>query len=363
MTSDDRPAAPASGRKRWLVRGGVAAAVVIVTAAVFLPKFLFSLSHESTDDAYVDGTIVPVSAEVPGKVVRVMVDDHERVTRGRPLVEIDPVDFQSTVSEKDAALAQARARISLTRARIDQGEKDLAAARARLESARAKAALAEKELGRSHDLLVGGAVSQSDYDAAETAFELAAADTVSARAEVEAAAAGLRSQEAELDAEVNAQKSAELALSTADRNLGRTTVTAPLSGVVAKRNVDPGKYVTVGQPLMALVDEDSVWVTANFKETQIHKIREGMPVTLDVDAYPGTTFHGRVQSLQPGTGAVFSLLPPENATGNFIKVTQRVPVRITVVGDPGTGHPLWPGLSVNVHVDVSEKAPESTHGG
>lgn len=347
---------------RWFTRGVPAAVILVVLAVIFVPKFLFSFSHESTDDAYVDGTIVPVSAEVAGKVARVMVADHERVERGRPLLEIDPADFRSAVSEKEAALAQARAQISVSRARIDQDGKDLAAARARQESAEAQVALAAKERDRNHDLLGAGAVSQSEYDDAETAWKLSSAQAASSRAEVEAAAAALQSEKAQLDAEQSALKSAELALATANRNLSRATVVAPLAGIVAQRNVDPGKYVSVGQPLLALVVSDSVWVTANFKETQIHKIHEGMPVVMSVDAYPGTVFRGRVQSFEPGTGAVFSLLPPDNATGNFIKTTQRVPVRIAVVGDPGAPHPLWPGLSVTVHVDVSG-APGDGHGG
>jgi len=349
---------------RWLVRGFSIAAAVVLLAVVFLPKLLFSFSHESTDDAYVEGTIVPVSAEVAGTVTRVLVQDHERVEVGRSLVEIDPADYRSAVSEKEAALAQARAQTAVTRARIDEDDKDLAAARARVESAEAQAALAEKDRNRYRDLLASGAVSQSRYDEAETAWKLATAQTASARAEVASAAAALRSETAQLDAEKSAGKAAELALDTARRNVGRATVLAPMAGTVARRNVDPGKYVAVGQPLLALVVEDSVWVTANFKETQIHKIHEGMPVTLDVDAYPGTTFRGRVQSFEPGTGAVFSLLPPENATGNFIKTTQRVPVRIAVRNDPGTAHPLWPGLSVTVHVDVSggPAAPDPGHG-
>lgn len=364
MTDTDRRPLAALRSNRWLVRGLLTTAAVVVLAAVFLPKLLFSFSHESTDDAYVDGTIVPVSAEVAGTVARVLVQDHERVTRGRPLVEIDPADYRSAVSEKEAALAQARAQVAVTRARIDEDGKDLAAARARVESAEAQAVQAEKEMNRNGDLLAAGAVSQSQYDEAETTWKLAAAQTTSARAELEAAAAALRSGKAQLDAAQSDATSANLALDTAGRNLGRATVVAPMAGTVAQRNVDPGKYVSVGQPLLALVGADSVWVTANFKETQIHKIHEGMPVTLDVDAYPGVTFHGRVQSFQPGTGTVFSLLPPENATGNFIKTTQRVPVRIAVTGEQGTAHPLWPGLSVTVHVDVSGSPaiPQTGHG-
>jgi len=350
---------------RWLVRGLIAGVAVVVLAVVFVPKLLFSFSHQSTDDAFVEGTIVPVSAEVSGTALRVLVSSHERVTAGQPLLEIAPDDYRSAVTEKDAAVKQAQSEVAADRARIEQGKKDLAADRARLRSAQAQAALAEKDKDRYTDLLAQGAVSQSQVDQAVTAWKLGQAQVEAAGAAVDAAQADLESRRAALRVQENAVASAEAALSTARRNLGRTTVHAPFSGTIAQRNVDPGKYVSVGQPLFALVDADSVWVTANFKETQIHEIQIGMPATLDVDAYPGVAFRGRVESFEPATGAVMSLLPPQNATGNFIKTTQRVPVRVAIEGGGDPAHPLWPGLSVTVHVAVSSspEAANTGHGG
>jgi membrane fusion protein (multidrug efflux system) len=363
MADTDTGRLAALKSNRWLVRGVLAGLVVIVLAVVFLPKIIFSFSHESTDDAFVEGTIVPVSAEVSGTALRVLVSSHERVTAGQSLVEIAPDDYLSAVTEKEAALEQARAAVAEDEARIEQGEKDLAADRARLRSAEAQAALSGKDKDRYTDLLAQGAVSQSRVDEAVTTWKLGQAQAEAARAAVEAAQADLRSRRAALRVQRNATASAKAALETARRNLGRTTVHAPFAGTIAQRNVDPGKYVAVGQPLFSLVDADSVWVTANFKETQVHKIRVGMPATLDVDAYPGITFRGRVQSFEPATGAVLSLLPPQNATGNFIKITQRVPVRIAVEAGADPVHPLWPGLSVTVHVDVSAETAGAGHGG
>jgi membrane fusion protein (multidrug efflux system) len=136
-------------------------------------------------------------------------------------------------------------------------------------------------------------------------------------------------------------------------------VVAPITGRVAKKNVDPGKYVQIGQPLLTIVDEENIWVSANFKETQIKDMRVGQPVEIDVDSYPGITFKGRVDSFQPGTGSVFSLLPPQNATGTFVKVVQRIPVKIVLDSPPDSSHPLWPGLSVIPYVDITEKSGEA----
>ncbi len=362
MANTDTGRLAALRSNRWLVRGLIGGVILVALVVGFLPRILFGLSHETTDDAYVAGTIVPVSAEVSGTALRVLVSSHQRVVSGQPLVEIAPEDYRSVVAAKAAALSQARAEAVADSARIEEGRKTIAADRAQLRSARAQTALAAKEKDRYADLLAGGAVSQSRYDDAETTWKLDQAREEAAQAELEAAEAELESRRADLEVRRGAAASAEVALETARRNLGRTTVLAPFSGTVAVRNVDPGKYVSVGQPLLALVDADTVWVTANFKETQVRKIQVGMPATLDVDAYPGTTFRGRVESFEPATGAVLSLLPPDNATGNFIKTTQRVPVRIAFTRSADPAHPLWPGLSVTVHVDVSASSEASAAG-
>ncbi len=341
------------GRK-WLVRGGIAAVLVLAAAVFLVPRLLYSLSHQSTDDAFVDGTIVPVSAEVSGTVSRVLVSSHEHVTRGQPLVEITPADYRNTVEERDARLAQARSEVDRIRAQTDESRKDLAAVRARLEAARDQAALAAKDESRYSDLVAQGAISESQYDQIQTRRKLADSQVKSAVADVEKAEADLKSLDAQESAQSSAVQAAQASLERARRDLGRTVITSPLTGTVAQENVDPGRFVQVGQPLLAVVNDRDVWVTANFKETQIASIRVGQPVEVDVDAYPGTRVRGVVRSFEPGTGAVFSLLPPENATGNFIKTVQRVPVRISLEAVSDPAHPLFPGLSATVHVAVKE---------
>ncbi len=348
--------------RRWLVRLGIAAGLLILAGVLLVPRLLYSFSHESTDDAYVDGTIIPLSAQVAGQADSVLVQSHQEVRAGQPLVAIAPADYRSAVTAAEAALARARAQVREAEARIDEASRQVSADRARLESARVAADLAAKDAGRSGDLLAQGAVSQSDYDAADTRARQARAARDAAEATVAQSEAAWKSLKTSLEVARTGVQEAETALESARRNLGRTVVSAPVAGRIARLNVDVGQYVAVGQPLMALVEEQDVWVTANFKETQIARIRVGMPVELDVDAYPGVTVRGRVLSFEPGTGSVFSLLPPENATGNFIKTTQRVPVRIRITSDPDPQHPLWPGLSVTAHVDVAAGADAPTHG-
>jgi membrane fusion protein (multidrug efflux system) len=169
------------------------------------------------------------------------------------------------------------------------------------------------------------------------------------------AEAGVLTLEAELNAQQYRTKEAREALSLAELNLSRTRIVSPLEGRVVKRSVDVGKYVQVGQALLAVVDHGPVWVVANFKETQIKRMRVGQPVTVEVDAYPGYRLRGHVDSFQAGTGSAFSLLPPENATGNFVKIVQRLPVKIVLDDPPDPQRPLWPGMSVVPSVDVAAK--------
>jgi len=232
----------------------------------------------------------------------------------------------------------------------------LARTRADLDGIETSAALAEKDLKRATELRKKEVISQSQYDQAESK----AKDTLARKASAVAAVAEIEAAIEALQAQVTTQKfkirEAGTALSLARLDLGRTIITAPVAGRVAKKNVDEGKYVQPGQPLLAIVDDNSLWVVANFKETQLAHMKPGQPVDITVDAYPGVTFTGHVDSFQPGTGAVFSLLPPQNATGNFVKVVQRVPVKIVIDSKPDPAHPLRPGLSAYPSVAIKEQS-------
>jgi len=316
--------------------------------------FIHSLSYESTDDAYITGMIVPVSAEVKGKVVKVHISDNQDVTAGAPLVEIDQEDYLHVLNEKSVSISQLQAQNSELKASIEQGETTLAQAHANLKAAIAEENLAAKDVKRYGSLLEQKVVSQSQYDDVQSRWQVARARKDAAAAAVAGAEASLKTLRAGLKIQEYKIKEAEVSRSLAQLDLSRTIVVAPVSGRIAMKNVDPGKYVEPGQPLLSIVKEDT-WVVANFKETQLEKMFVGQPVKIKADAYPGMVFKGHVDSMQPGTGSVFSLLPPENATGNFVKVVQRVPIKIVIDSEFDPAHPLWPGLSVVPSVDVSRR--------
>jgi len=432
------------------------ALLVIVAGAILGARWIiYSRTHASTDDAYVEADIFPVSPRIAGHVLMVLIEQNQPVRRGQLLVEIDPQDYRIAVQEAQAALTQAAsaagaaagnvnlteetgaAGISQARAQVvgaeagvrtseQQGESasaqvqsaqadeaaaaaaidgarhDVSVAEAALVSARAQADEARKNAARADQLLASGAVAAQQRDAALATSISMQANVEAAAAKVQAARAGLRqaeqhhrqavvavaqarqraaaahSQVAQARAAVKQAQAAlqsaqttpvqagvrkseargaagrvaevRARLSQARLNLSYTRIVAPVDGVVAKKNVEPGQFVQPGQSLVAVLAAGSEHITANFKETQMARIRVGQRVTFTVDPYPGVPFHGRVQSISPGTGAVFSLLPPENASGNFTKVVQRIPVRISINRHHSQAPILRAGMSAVVTV-------------
>jgi membrane fusion protein (multidrug efflux system) len=337
--------------KKWGFRIFV---VTVIAAAVIygIVYFIHSLSHESTDDAYVAGTVVPIAAEVRGKVINVYIDDNQYVNAGKPLLEIYRQDYLDLVKEKKDSISRLTSEENEIAATIAEKEKTLTKARANLEVAISEEDLAQKEVQRYESLLKKDAVSQNQYDQMKSRWQVTVARRQAAAAAIEEAEAAIKAIKAKYATQSFKIKEAQSTKNLAERDLTRTVVIAPISGRIAMKNVDPGKYVMPGQTLLSIVKED-IWVIANFKETQITKMTVGQPVEIKVDAYSSIKFSGHVDSLQSGTGSVFSLLPPENATGNFVKVVQRVPVKIVIDSKFDPQHPLWPGLSVVPTVDVN----------
>jgi membrane fusion protein (multidrug efflux system) len=299
----------------------------------------------------VTGVIVPVSPEVRGRVVKVHVSDNQYVEAGTRLVEIFPVDYADEVKHRVQTVATLMAEEAELQASLAQRKKALGQAEANLNAVSAEENLSEKEMKRYARLSKEDAVSRSQYDYVESRWKVAQARREAAQSAIAEARGAIEAAQARLNTQGIKIKQAETGQRLAQLNLQRTVIVAPISGRIAKKNVDPGKYVQAGQPLLSIV-EQHVWIVANFKETQIGKMAAGQPVEVRVDAYPGKVFKGHVDSVQPGTGGVFSLLPAENATGNFVKVVQRVPVKIAMDSHFDPEHPLWPGLSVvpTVHV-------------
>ena len=371
-------------------------AVVLLVAGFFLWRY-FS-SYESTDDAQIDGHLNPISARVSGHVIKLLVADNQYVEAGTVLAEIDPKDYEVALESAKASYEDAKAtadaatvNVPITNigtssqittaqgdvqnatAGIAAAQRQLEAARAQLDQTKANDVKAQNDLVRYKQLVDKQEISQQQYDqaiassrastaivAAQQATVAAAEQAVTqARAKSTQAQASLRNAEtapqqlsvmrsrAQSAQAIAQQKKAEL--DQAQLNLDYTKIKAPVNGVVSNRTMEVGQNVSIGQELMKIINLDDIWVTANFKETQLRKMRPGQEVSISVDAY-GRKYKGHVQSVAGASGALFSLLPPENATGNYVKVVQRVPVKITF--DPGETkeHMLRPGMSVEPKV-------------
>lgn len=352
--------------------------VVIVVAGYFVWQY-YSV-RESTDDAQIDGHIVPVSSRVPGTVVAVNVQDNQYVGAGAVLVQLDPKDYEVALARAEAELAdtQAAARAasvgvpitsttttsqtSTATANLNAAHKEVDAANARLREAQANHNKVAQDLKRYEQLLAKDEISRQQYDAsvaaeqgaratvdaAEAAVAAAQSHVIQAQAAVSAAQTGPQQvavTSAKAKAAQAAVQKAEAALQQAKLNLQYTTIKAPFAGIVSKRNAEPGQVVQAGQPLVSVVNLEDIYVTANFKETQLKNMKPGQPAEIEVDAY-GHSYHGHVTSIGGATGARFSLLPPENATGNYVKVVQRIPVRIDFDKGQDPNHLLRPGMSV-----------------
>jgi membrane fusion protein (multidrug efflux system) len=354
QTENEPRARSRRGKNLYLAAGMV---LVLAVLAVGLgPRVFYALSHESTDDAYVDGKIVTVSAEVTGNVAKVYVEDNQPVKEGGLLVEIEDRHYRLTAEEKEARWKRLIAEETEIRLSVEEKTRALERANAELEAAHAEEQLSSKERERYRRLLEEQSVSRSRYDDAEAKWQVAAARTKAARAALAEYALAVDNLKAGLVIQRGKIREALASLDLARLSLHKTEVRAPVTGRVARKNVEVGKYVNAGQPLLSIVDGSDIWIVANFKETQIEKMKVGDPVDIRVDAYPNRVFKGRVDSFQPGTGAVFSLLPPENSTGNFVKVVQRVPVKIVLDSPGNPGSILWPGMSVVPSVATEKTA-------
>jgi len=347
--SSETPATPAPApappppRRRLPRRYFLIGLIVLLVAG--LTFYLVNRGFESTDDAFIEAHVLQISPQIAGLVSKVYVEDNQQIKAGDLLVELDPRDNQAVYDSAKANSDSAEAKLAQAEASLTSAKASLAQAQADVSETQANAENAEKELTRSKELRQRGVTSQQDLDNA-LASELASRATLEGRGKrVLAATAEVTMNEAAVN---SAKAQVELAKSmqeTARLRLSYTKIYAPHDGLVTRKNVEPGNYVQTGAVLMAVVPRD-VWVVANYKETQLNHMRPGQPVNIKVDAYPSMRFEGQVNSIQKGTGARFSLLPSENATGNYVKVVQRVPVKITFTNLPSGSPLLAPGMSV-----------------
>jgi membrane fusion protein (multidrug efflux system) len=306
---------------------------------------------ESTDDAFVDVHLVQVAPQVAGRVVRVLVDDNQLVKASDVLIEIDPANFQASLDQALATQANAAASLAQTKAQQAVNQANAEQSLAQIGVAKANADVAQIQLKRDQAQAAAKAISSQQLDNSTANAQSSAASLSAAQKKHASDEALLDVTESQIAAAKANLEGAKAQVEQARLNLSYTKIVAPEAGRVARKNVAPGDYVQVGQNLMALVPP-RVWVTANFKETQLALMHVGQPVEIEIDAYPGQIFKGHVDSFQPGSGAAFSLLPPENATGNYVKVVQRVPVKIVFDDLPDPQRPFGPGMSVVPSVKV-----------
>ncbi len=387
---------PTSGRK------GIIIAVVVVLLLVAIGFYWRSTYSEDTDDAQINGHLIQVSARIAGQVIKVDVDENQKVNKGDLIAELDPRDYEVAVENAKAALASADANAAAARvnvpitsintgsnlssagsdvvgaqAGVSQAEQQLAAAHARVTQAEANNAKAQADLVRYKPLVEKDVISKQQYDAAVAAADAAKAAVADAHANEQAAADGVRvanqktlsaqaqfksaqsgpqqvaAQTARAKQALAQMQQAQAQLDQANLNLSYTKIVAPAAGIITRKSVEINQNVSTGQNLLTLVSLEGLWVTANFKETQLKYMSPGQEVEIGVDA-TGKKYHGKVTQIGGATGSVLSLFPPENATGNYVKVVQRVPVRIDFdnLNNEDPNHVLRPGLSVEPKVRV-----------
>ena len=327
-------------------------AVVLLAGGYYgFTRYQFAKAHESTDDAQVEGDVYPVLPRVGGPVLEVKVDENIRVKKGDVLVTIDPADYQQRVNAAEAALFAAQAQVTAARAGVGTANANVRTAQTGIGVSQANQERLQKDLKRSDLLRKQDIIPQSEYDAVQANLKATAAQRATATDQVSVARqqVAVASQQIAVAQAVVKQRQADL--DNAKLQLSYTTIVAPQDGIISKKNVQPGQVVGPGQQLFGIVGSARTWVVANFKETQLEDMKVGQAVKLEVDAYPNEEFNGHIESLSAATGARFALLPPDNASGNFVKVTQRIPVRIALdKADPQ--HPLRAGMSVNAVVTV-----------
>jgi membrane fusion protein (multidrug efflux system) len=343
------PSAPARRKRLPLLLAG---ALVIAVGVWAGRKYVYSLTHVSTDNAQLDGHITVIAPKVQAFVARVLVDDNQHVKAGDTLLVLDDRDLKVRLQQAEADLENARAAGGGVRG-AGQAGAQLAWSRAQQASAQANVAAAEAnyrkaaaDLERIRGLAANKIVAAQQLDATQAEYQAAAATLESARKQMAGAGDQVSAFGAALSGADARLAAAEAAVDNARLQASYAYVLAPTEGIIAKRSAEVGALVQPGQTLMSIVPDRGLWVTANLKETQLEDLAVGNKATFTVDAYPDHVFHGHVESLSPATGARFALLPPDNATGNFTKVVQRVPVRIAVDDPPDPAHPLRPGMSV-----------------
>ncbi|MEW6416580.1 MAG: HlyD family secretion protein [Nitrospirota bacterium] len=357
---EEKTIQPVNKRRRKIIALIVFAAVAVIGIITVYFYLQYKSTHITTDDAFVDGNIHTIASKVAGTVKNVYVKSNQFVKEGDILVELDPADYEvklnealSGVGAEKAKLIEVETRIEVSKSKLTELSAALGAAKANLELQEANLKQAENDSRRAENLYKKESISKDKYEKMMTAYAVSLAQVKAAKEQIKQVEKELETQktvvkqaEASRTAQVSVIKEKEAKHNAAKLNYDYTRIYAPVDGYVTRKSVEIGNQLETGQPFMAIVSLEDLSVVANYKETQLGRVKPGQKVKIKIDTYPGKTFWGKVDSIMAGTGAVFSLFPPENATGNYVKVVQRIPVKIVLDKDTDKEHILRIGMSV-----------------
>ena len=357
---EEKTIQPVNKRRRKIIALIVLAVIAVIGIITVYFYLQYKSTHITTDDAFVDGNIHTIASKVPGTVKNVYVKSNQFVKKGDILVELDPADYEVKLNEtssgagaEKAKFIEVETRIEVSKSKLTELSAALGAAKANLELQEANLSQAENDSRRAENLYKKESISKDKYEKMMTAYAVALAQVKAAKEQIKQVEKELETQktiikqtEASRTAQLSVIKEKEAKQNAAQLNYSYTKIYSPADGYVTRKSVELGNQIGAGQPIMAIVSFEDLSVVANYKETQLEKISPGQKVKIKVDTYPGKVFRGKVDSIMAGTGAVFSLFPPENATGNYVKVVQRIPVKIVLDKDTDKEHILRIGMSV-----------------
>jgi membrane fusion protein (multidrug efflux system) len=325
--------------------------LLLLAGIIFgVKEYIYYSKHEDTDDAQIDGDISPVVARVGGYVDTILFEENQHVKEGQLLVKIDPRDYQVRLEQAQAAQQGASATIGVSQSQIYTTTANSSSAKANVETAQVKLLQAKRDYDRYANLVKDGSVTQQQFEQAQVTRDAAQAGYQAAQDQYKAALEQVKGTENQLSVTHTGVTAKQADVDFAKLQLTYTNITSPASGIVSKKNIQKGQLIQAGQTLFSVVNDNSIYVTANFKETQLANLRTGEKVNIEVDGLPDDKIEGEVYNFSPATGAKFSLLPPDNATGNYVKVVQRVPVKIKIKASAEIMAKLRPGMSANVSV-------------
>ncbi|MBK0383107.1 HlyD family secretion protein [Pedobacter sp. SD-b] len=328
-------------------------AIILIGGFFGVKEYIYFSNHVDTDDAQIDGDISPVVSRVGGYIDSIYFEENQHVNAGQLLVKLDDRDYKIKLEQAQAGKQSALANVNVSETVVSSTSANIATARANVNAASARAEKASKDFVRYQNLIKDGSITQQQFDQAKAEKETASAQLEAAKAQFAAAQKQVNTSESQVSAANSNISSRTADIDFAKLQLSYTKITAPSSGIVSNKNIQIGQLIQPGQSLFAVVNDNSLYVKANFKETQLEKLKEGQLVDVVVDAYPDVDLKGHIYNFAPATGAKFSLLPPDNATGNYVKVIQRVPVKIKLEKNKILDK-LRPGMSVKASVHISE---------